>query len=288
MPGGNGDLLFCYLKDKKLKLPFVFLTTEDITTHDTLKDFFNFHPQNEHISKAIPQNEFNHAITKVFNGSLSDRNFVAINIKRLARFDTLSADLHIKLSDTKYVKIYNKNTPLTSDLLGKYQDLEKVRGKLYMKTEQYSDFTNGLIDSLKSIGLSEKSINMAHDAYESSMINVKKVKGIHKILDKLLKREDYINEHSMLLFYLCHIISEAMGWKSHQISEKFHLASLLHDSVLEEVIHAKIESSAEEDFINLEHNIQKMVLNHPIQSANFVKSLPNIPPDVDIIISQHH
>ena len=56
----------------------------------------------------------------------------------------------------------------------------------------------------------------------------------------------------------------------------------------EEKVSKTFNADAEEDFINLEHNIQKMVLNHPIQSANFVKSLPNIPPDVDIIISQHH
>jgi HD-GYP domain-containing protein (c-di-GMP phosphodiesterase class II) len=68
------------------------------------------------------------------------------------------------------------------------------------------------------------------------------------------------------------------------------MAALFHDINFKSPEHAQIETLAELNAAraSLGELDYRYVLNHPLECAGFVRGIPEIPPDVDMIVLQHH
>jgi HD-GYP domain-containing protein (c-di-GMP phosphodiesterase class II) len=141
---------------------------------------------------------------------------------------------------------------------------------------------------LGNIGLSQQSMDMAQTAFESSIDVFSKSKNIFELLNKTLSRKDYVVEHSIMASYFCYFIAKQMDWNNPKTMAKFNFAAIFHDSDLTDEKIAKIFDIQGIEFNNLSAYEKKMFLEHPVKASSVVRSLPNAPDNIDIIIMQHH
>ena len=322
MPGGNGDKIFTHIKKSNLNIPFLFFTSEDISNKDQLSSFCSYHPCNEYISKTEPDELlsdffFKFSILKSEFRAALNKRYVNIETKQLINFNSLPLDLFVQLSKTKHVKIYEKNNPLDEKLINKYYNKTIFPGTLAVKFDEFKllkqsackkleralSLTNETIDSkiktealtfkyinnsLQCLGIDSRTIELAFAAYNSSIHNIKQVKDLYYFVDRLIKRTDYISQHSIMTFYIAYAICEKLGHNTQQIYQKMHLASLFHDSKLIDLSSTFINSFKNDNFENLSREEQIIFKNHPQDTADLLKNTSSIPPDIDKIVLEHH
>lgn len=124
---------------------------------------------------------------------------------------------------------------------------------------------------------------------------IKKLPRLNAILSRLNRNRDkYISNHSMLLAHLSCALAAEMEWKSETTYHKLTLASFLHDITLANEDLARLNSMKElgarlladpKAFTAEEIAAFKQ---HPAKSAEVAKQFDEVPPDVDVILLQHH
>ncbi len=321
MPGGNGDVLYHHVREHLPSIPFLFLTTEDIISHENLKDFFENNSLNTHLLKPLDDNKFKMAYDRIFSKEnsrpveVNSSGYLSINIERLYKFKEIAADLFVKLSEDKFVRILSKDEGLDNMFLDKY----KNRGVkfIYLEQAEYYRFVKKMSDalmarlkdntltsdarvrteldvyqhireSLRSVGLNDQSIEMAQTAFESSLKVFRQTKNIFSLLNQVLSRKDDFVEHSIMASYFCYFIAQHMSWPTPQILAKFNFAAIFHDYDLLDKKLARINDIQSDDFENLTSGEKKNLLEHPMKASSIVISLPCVPRNVDVIIMQHH
>lgn len=320
MPDGNGDIVYRRVREKSKSLPFVFLTTENITTRRELEGFLT-NEKNAHLIKPLNNELFRKTCDELLSGirptneEAEELKYISLRIERLYSYNEISADLFVKLSDQKFVKILSKNDMFDHNFLSKYKD----RGVafVYVRREEYTDFTrrhtNALSsrlkdesitdnirihaqveiyqqikDSLEHVGLNHHTIEMAQAAFESSLEVFGKSKDLFTLLDKMMKRKDYIIEHSVMASYFCYIIAKQMDWNNAKTLAKLNFAAIFHDSDLVDEKIARVDSIHSDEFNRLNPVEQKIFKEHPVRAASVVRSLPDAPENIDMVIMQHH
>lgn len=220
-------------------------------------------------------------------------------------------DVYIKLSDVKYVKIYEGHGVgfdqiieqfykkgvsqfyLDDDDFFLYLDSLKVR---YLNKEESSEQTQKLEVSLveaiqekvKNLGVKEDVINevslvtskLFKEIEKNSKVVYEKIKNIHE------SRHFY--EHCLMISYIAPAIAKELGFFSKGIVEKMVYAAIFHDiSFIESEQHlAKYFSN--EEIKSLPWQSIKKIKNHPFEAQTIVHSLSFTPPDIEMIILSHH
>ena len=245
MPGGNGDLVYNHLKRSSKTIPFIFFTTEDITSHETTKDFFES-PNHFHVLKPPADEELSGIIKQVTSvkdtqtptvktlENVSENGFVPIRIIRLYTFNEVPYDLYIKLSDVKFVKFMAKGQLYDRDRINEY--IGKGVNTLYFKEEDYKIFTSKYTKSLlkklddtkievsKSIevemnavafvkellettGLSPESMSLVSATVEKQIQNFSNHDILGPMIKSVICSNNFQSQHSVLISYIAMLIS---------------------------------------------------------------------------------
>ena len=256
----------------------------------------------------------------IWGGFTEDHKYCSIKTELLAKTSPLRADIYIKLSEQKYLKIFSKGDTFTKDDVVKYAEKKKVNyfyllanGRRVLLSTM-NDRLNQLINAknvkpevaaqiisatTEAIHAISKTDGMTDEVAMLTNKNIEAMVSGISLDDSLLKlvenfdgsKDKYITNHSMHLSQLACSIAAAMDWHNHATFHKLSVAAIFHDISLAEqklaILRSKDELEALGDEVSREEKSQ--YLDHPTISAMLVKQLgTNCPAEADTIIEHHH
>jgi HD-GYP domain-containing protein (c-di-GMP phosphodiesterase class II) len=245
--------------------------------------------------------------------------YCRINTALLVRVVPLKSDIFIKLSETKYLKIFSEGDVFDQKDLKRYF-LEKKLEYFYIQREEIGEFLEkfalelvNLIQSKQFSG--NKNISevceAVHETVQGLIAQLGPTPEIQNIIKNnvqlLLKSKvspklkdlfariekdspKYISGHSVLLGQLSCTVAAAMGWNSDTTYHKLTLAAFLHDLSLKNNKLAAVQTLQELETRKAEFTADeyKAYALHPQVASDLAKQFTEIPPDVDLIVLQHH
>jgi HD-GYP domain-containing protein (c-di-GMP phosphodiesterase class II) len=248
-----------------------------------------------------------------------DTEFCRIRTALLIRVGPLKSDIYIRLSSEKYLKLFNEGDRFDENDYRRYL-VDKKLDYLYLKTDECSEFLikfkNDLLKLLQSeILCAQANPDVLEAVHETTQELISKlgataevqevvkaniqvtVKAIGKSpkLSKLLSGlmidpKKYVASHSVLLPQIAGVLAMGMEWKSDTTLYKLTLAAFLHDIPLTNQSLAAVTSLTElnrrkDQFTEKELKDYKQ---HPMHASELARQFQEIPPDVDVIVAQHH
>ncbi|MCB9061339.1 MAG: response regulator [Halobacteriovoraceae bacterium] len=328
MPVANGGLIYKFLIDSDLKIPYLLLTGRQIDNDPYLKNFTDDKERrNVYLTKPIKKDQLIIEIDLILNRSNSHKEPTNLNSDTYERWSEVSVDtvlksnnvpcdVYIRINSEKFIKIIDANTMYASEIVLKYKN--KGARTLFIKRENLLDFVDNisrdvlkilevreglddtqnvqnanlglstLKENLLSCGLSKSSIDLAQECIDISLELVKKNENILNKVAKILDKEDYLSNHVHLINFVTTGIIEKLDWTTESTATKLILASILHDITLDTMDAAKVQNFSEKGFKFLNDSEQTSIKRHPIDAANIVKNFESFPPGIDSIIMQHH
>jgi HD-GYP domain-containing protein (c-di-GMP phosphodiesterase class II) len=249
----------------------------------------------------------------------SKSGYCRIHISLLLRTIPLGGDIYVKLNESKYVKLFKKGALFTQEDLSKIWHVKKL-DYLYIHRFDADSFIERLQEDLERIIQSasedkreiQNEIIAAQDAIQSlasllgfspKVVEVTKasVRATLKLIGKnpklkdlvfedLLKQQESISTHSIMIAQVACCIASKMNWPSETVFQKLVLAAFLHDIALPKPEYSKIRNKKQlmmyKDHIDpFEFDRLK---NHPYAGGEMIMSIPDIPQDVFNILIQHH
>ncbi len=257
------------------------------------------------------------------NPTLAETNpaypFFRVGIPLLLQTDPLVADIFIRLSELKYVKLFHNGDSFGPEDVEKYQGKKKL-DYLYVRQQDAEAITAKLNDALErllkqiplpqsiSTPVSLATIDTVHSLVNQVGFTEEVQRLVKNNIDLVLKemyaspslssilknmeldREKYIASHSHMLAEVACALSIAMKWDSETTFKKLTMAALLHDMSLSNQKLARIKDAKELDLRKAEFQSGDFddYRSHTKRAEVLVKGLKEVPADVDKIILQHH
>lgn len=252
---------------------------------------------------------------KLEDGALE---FCPIRTNLLIRATPLKSDIFIRLSKTKFVKLFKTDDEFDHRDLERYYQTKKIE-YMYLRRSETAEFIEKfkreLEELLKRSDLTQEEVMPAvemaqetihelvsrvgftEEVQELAKKNVDltlKMIGAHPKLADLLQNVqtsgNYLSQHSTLLAFVTCCVAKEMEWGSESTFTKLVLASYMHDISVPDPAIGRINTlrELEEKKADFDAEIAKGYHLHPAKSADVVRSFKEIPADVDLIVAQHH
>lgn len=104
--------------------------------------------------------------------------------------------------------------------------------------------------------------------------------------------DNYVMSHIGMLINISTCICMKLEWSTEKTLEKFVYAAYLHDmAITHRPDLAKVHGSLFEIELlqdKLSPQDMKIIMDHPIIAANKIDTIPEVPPDVGMMVRQHH
>ncbi|MGZ3712154.1 MAG: HD domain-containing phosphohydrolase [Bdellovibrionota bacterium] len=244
--------------------------------------------------------------------------YCPIRTNLLIRVSPLKGDVYIRLSGEKFVKLFQTGDEFDQMDMARYYEEKRVE-YMYLRRAETSEFiqkfTNELEQLLKKtdlkpeealataemtqeavqelvhrVGFTPEVQTLAKKNVELSLKAIGSQPKLSTLINKVIKDGNYLSQHSTLLSHMACCVAKEMDWGSEATFSKLVLASYMHDISLSHPELAKINSLAELETnkANFPAEAVKSYHLHPAKSADVVRSFQEIPPDVDLIVLQHH
>lgn len=242
-------------------------------------------------------------------------SFYPIEIKRLLSLKKTPCDIFLQLGHDKNVKLFNCNELVDEDAVTKYIEknvksilvkksdyktiIEELSLQIFSKLEQASNIGGevklvaemaaykSVIEKAREFGITETTAKSVERAIESSLKSFSSKLKISQILQKIMRGQDYLTEHSLMLSYVSGQICLGTSWSSTQSLQKLSMASLLHDSFLNSHL-ASLHDLNPQKIDSLPKELQEEVRQHIIKAAGIIAEGIHVFPDVEDIIMHHH
>lgn len=271
-----------------------------------------FLPERPQMKEVVGQ------VEKALRLSASAQEYCRITLKALlVRSAKLRCDVFLKLGEDKYVKVLHAN-----DRFGE-TEYERYRAKrveyLYVPRSDFLTLMDDLLEKVSELNkepekmTAEAAINanmaifqIVHTAFETdgftpqlqrlaqasvglAINTIKKNPRLTELLSRLdHNRDSYLSWHSTALSFLCCKLATMLNWHSESTFYKLSLAAMMHDIVLSTDEMARIQTMADLKKSSLNEKERAKVLRHPIEGAQLVHSIDDIPGEVGFIVEQHH
>jgi len=249
-----------------------------------------------------------------------EAEYCRINTDLLVKIAPLEADVYIRLSSAKFLKLFRKGDTFEHSDLQRYF-VQKQVSHLFIRKDESDVFMEKLLATLHRLNRQEPpqegkaafdlagevqdsihslSISLGFNPAVQEMVkeNVKLVvrsirenARLTSLLNDLKSRESgYIANHSIVLSHLTCGIASRMGWVSDSTFEKLTYASLMHDILLPFDDLARFRTKHEVDTASppLSADDKALVLGHPQLVASHLAKFSELPQDIDTILVQHH
>ncbi len=250
---------------------------------------------------------------------LTDSDYCQIRTSLLLTVCPLKSPVWIRLSAEKYVKLFTEGDEFNredhekltikkgveylyirkndiGEFISKFQaDLTQLVNRSPPVTAkeipEISEMTVETFQELgKRLGFEKAEVQeIAKSQVQMAMNVMGKTPGLNQFME-LLKgyQGQYISSHSTLCGFMACSIAAQMQWGSDITFRKLSLASFLHDIVIDKHDLAAIRDVQELEASSFTPEQKKQYMNHPIEAAEIAKGFSEVPPDVDVIIAQHH
>ncbi|MEK6626932.1 MAG: HD domain-containing phosphohydrolase, partial [Bdellovibrionota bacterium] len=320
MPGGTGGELYEYVVKTNHPAPFLLFCARDITTLATFKNFEQMKKGNTYLRKPCPPSMFLETIKSIFQTAYADKQihieefeYKRTRMTRLLKGNKTKCNLYIQMGHDKFIRIVNRDDLYEQEkilgLIKKGFHYFFIHGKDY---ENYKDtFTElpfitvenmpeaqiararqiFLNDILENVGVTKAVIREVEEIIEQLFTKgTKELKDLKSFFNMMNSESSFQGDHCMLLSMVSCSICYEMNWVSPEIIEKLCYAAALHDGALEPSCLEQEFAYYGRHFIEEKYDREtfEKFKQHPINMAEIISKLPQIPPDVDIVVAQHH
>jgi len=318
LPQIDLEQFFEHLEKNELVIPVLF--TADNQTFHKLYNKIPYHALCSKISYAADDRVISKTIKKLIKISnrkiLENEGYYSLPISFFLNMKKAPCDIYIQLSEKKYVRLFKTDNSIEKERVNKYE--VKKCENLFVKTSDYlfisqmflkevtkkieldkmninllnnlGKFThNSVFKLVQEIGINEDVLALAEKSIDYVQKAVSKNSTLSDYLNGLIKRKNYISEHTMLLIYLASAMAREMDWGSDQILDKISFAGFFHDICVNEF---------DEDLCFVENYDMSVTaslskreseyLKHPQMAIDLLNELDGIPQDVERIILMHH
>lgn len=250
-------------------------------------------------------------------GQAGEAPFTAMSLGLLRKVNPQAADLFIRLSALKFVRIFNAGSSFTEEDERKYA-LKKVRSFFVRNdaVEGVAARVNTLLEGLLKVKrpkeeagpLQVESIEVMHELVKqvgftpevqklvkNNMSLVVKEMQDSPSLSSVLKnmeinKDKYIAAHSQMLAEVSCALAIAMEWGSDMSLKKIAMAALLHDMCLSDNKLCAVKDLKELSARKAEFDLgkQQEYQEHSKKAAVLIQGMKEVPADVDKIVYQHH
>ena len=309
MPFKNGGDVYNFILESMPSCKYVMCSSDSPAQHDEFKDDSSFYgyieKPNLSFSAKVIINKIKSELPQIQETRIHD--YTPISALLLLRISDMPSDVFLKLSEGKFVKVFNKGAIFDEIDFLKY-GLEDG-SKLYtfnvsadvfisricesiLKTLNASNSENKveanlqvhflITSAFKEFGLRESLIPLIDVHIKEALELCKSNKALSLLLDRLLKsKESYLGKHSFMLAAVSVSIAEKMTWNSTTTGQKLVVASMFHDVFLKEAVNCEMINVAietrDEDY-----------LSHSQKASDFLDKVPGMPPDTSRIVREHH
>ena len=311
--------LFKYLLSVGSEIPVILITEQETHSITAFQDL---------ILGSVTTSEASTQLKLLIDSALqsgrirlevSNAEYCRIAVRLLTKIVPLRADIFIRLSSIKYVKILRAGDHFGPADLDKFQR-QKQLSYLYVKRAdalQLLDRLKSTIDSdLDETVLTPEAATAAavdiHDAIHEmgnllgftdevhelakkgmktalrSIGSSPKLKNILRILAQ--DKEKYISSHSIALAQISCTLAAAMEWPSESTFQKLTYAAFFHDIIFKNQTLARVKNLTELESKKLMFTPSELAIyeKHPKLVAELVNRFSEVPPDVDTILLNHH
>lgn len=255
------------------------------------------------------------------NEPLLEKDFSRINTNLLLRVSPLKSGIYIKLGAQKYLKIFQEGDVFDRNDLEKYLEKKKI-DYFYLLNSEVGEFMGrlqqDLLEILKmkkgpqlakvgaevneavhetvkelisNLGVTPEVQTLVKSSMDLAVKNMSRSPRLSMVIERM-KREPnrYISSHSMMLGEIACGIAHAAGWHSDATVYKLNLAAFLHDVTLKNHSLASIQTLEELALRRSEFTDKEVAeyKDHPTAAAEIARQFTEVPPDVDVIVAQHH
>lgn len=220
-------------------------------------------------------------------------------------------ELHVRLSDSKFVAVCNSGSPIQIDQLRNYRSkevaylwvhkreyyklahqtttlagviLQRTDVEMGRKTEFLSKAAASVFHHIDNIGLDTNSYANARQVSEAVMIIADHHSGLSQMLDSLRRSNDQLLAHSIAVSVMSTMIGQAIGYEKKTTLEKLALAGLLHDiglkAISPELLKKPLALMTTEEI--------QIYETHPFKGMQMLQALGIVPDDVVSMIYEHH
>lgn len=308
-----------------LDVPFILLTNNNKITKTDLSEIQALQKDSMILSRQFAKSDdIAFAIVEtlkkspdVSSNDFNESDFCGVSPLLLMYSNNTPSDIYSKTEDGKFVILFNSDAEVSargiqefiSRGMKKFFILTKDRDAFY---DFYLDFlgnkefsysaqteTSDLIvqqnvlgmayDRIKDLGADDKLIEVAKNNLEHNLELINQSSNLKKLLSKIVGLGEIGFEHSMSAGMTAQMILKKIGWKSPDTQYKISLAAFFHDLYAPEFDEKMLrkENLREYDWAAVKKNYPDF-FNHPAKAAEFLDSLPDVPPDTGQIIASHH
>ena len=251
-------------------------------------------------------------------GGGSDSEFCPIRTNLLIKVSPLKSEIYIRLSDTKFVKLFRAGDEFDTNDLERYYEEKKVE-YMYLRRNETAEFIakfrkeleellnrkdlkkeeaiaatemsqEAIHELVHSIGFNEEVQELAKKNVELTLKTIGSNPRLSDLINKISHEGSYISQHSTVLAHVACCVAKEMDWGSDATFSKLVLAAYMHDISLKHPELAKVNTLREldEKKAAFPPEDSKQYHLHPAKAADVVRSFKEVPSDVDIIVQQHH
>ncbi|MBF0205612.1 MAG: HD domain-containing protein, partial [Oligoflexia bacterium] len=192
-------------------------------------------------------------------------------------------------------RLLDDNSKLSAEEVGnpkslKNEVLRYTEGTIEIELDLLS-WSHHLLDKF---GISSMVVKNVYKIVDSCLLKIQRNQFIwEKSLFKIIKKKDFLAEHSLMIAYVASTLSHRIHWKIPESNlEKLTVAALFHDSGLEDSELAKIRDPIDVQSIHrsypLDRKSIKKIYSHPYNAINLIHQSNLFIPDVENIVCSHH
>lgn len=311
--------IFMYVSSLNMKLPYILVGPESDQAIEAFPDL----PVMGFVKTVTDLKNIAILTRQAVKEGLIPRNaeqeekFCRIPTELLLEVVPLKADIFIRLSAVKYVKMFRKGMEFKADDARRYLDKKKVQF-LYIQADEVDGFidhfqetvtelaaredlapeeqyevASQILESVGSLGeqlgFNEKVQEIAQQGIKMTMKSIGKSPKLSKMFDIIKgQKGTYLSDHSVAIAHIACAIAAKLEWPSESTFHKLSLAAFFHDIALRKPELAEIESLSEIEGKNFSDEDIELIKHHPNAAAEVIRKFSEVPPDVDVILSQHH
>jgi response regulator RpfG family c-di-GMP phosphodiesterase len=317
MPKLNGGQLYLFNKTQK-NIPFLLFSGGDLQDYAEFQDFYKDNLLNGFFNKPFDERHLLDAIAKIgasfpLTESKPAEEYIRIKLSYYISHTKNAADVYLKLSNDKYVKIINDNVENIpeKDLLEHY--LKKGVDYIYVESDFFKKFLNDIFDNFQASVLKEKmpetqlvvsglNFHVSFQGLNNVGISDFQITKVNQLIEvtvdsllnnpksrdqfiKLCKTEGFSIGHSLLIMYIAGRIAQDTSLNFAATMPKICTAAFYHDISLFdlEILHEQMKIENIED-----RHLLRDIMDHPMNSTNFLPADMELVEDTKKIMMEHH
>ena len=163
MEDGNAEDLYGYIRESNINKPFILFSPEDVSGSQILGNFLQEHSGNGQIDKPPLEGSLEQALENALKSQMKQEEireaeavgpilppsridgYYGIRPHMFLKIRSCPADIFVKLSNSKYIKIINSNEQFEKEFIQKY--INRGVERLYIERKFQATFADYVVES---------------------------------------------------------------------------------------------------------------------------------------------